>query len=141
MLSLEPATVTQRRYPELFQVGETAYGRPIIDAQHPHDFFMEIAGRYDFRLNEQGARLYIYGGPIGDPALGPTAYSHRTSVSEDPLAVLGHHQQDSTHISDDVITLGLSAGPLQLEASTFRGRETDENRWNIKASPIRFQLA
>lgn len=131
MLSLEPATVTQRRYPELFQVGETAYGRPIIDAQHPHDFFMEIAGRYDFRLNEQGARLYIYGGPIGDPALGPTAYSHRTSVSEDPIAMLGHHQQDSTHISDDVITLGLSAGPLQLEASTFRGRETDENRWNI----------
>jgi hypothetical protein len=92
---------------------------------------MEIAGRYDFHLSKQGARLYIYGGPIGDPALGPTAYSHRASASEDPIAVLGHHQQDSTHISDDVITLGLSAGPLQLEASTFRGRETDENRWNI----------
>jgi hypothetical protein len=36
MLSLEPATVTGRRYPELFQTGETAYGRALVDAQHPH---------------------------------------------------------------------------------------------------------
>src|SRR6185437_13987891 len=35
MFSLEPATVTERRYPELFQEGETAYGRPIVDGQHP----------------------------------------------------------------------------------------------------------
>jgi hypothetical protein len=32
MLSLEPATVTDRRYPELFQTGETAYGVPLVDA-------------------------------------------------------------------------------------------------------------
>ena len=42
MLSLEPLTVG-KKYPELFQTGETIGGRPIIDAQHPHDFFMEIA--------------------------------------------------------------------------------------------------
>src|SRR5439155_18285515 len=29
MISLEPATVTKRRYPLLFQTGETAYGLPI----------------------------------------------------------------------------------------------------------------
>ncbi len=29
MLSLEPATVTHRFYPELFQQGETAFGKPI----------------------------------------------------------------------------------------------------------------
>src|SRR6185437_4835804 len=43
MLSFEPVTVTKRRYPNLFQEGETAFGRPIIDGQHPHDFFMELA--------------------------------------------------------------------------------------------------
>src|SRR5450631_2490094 len=32
MLSLEPATVTNRSYPLLFQTGETAYGRPLTDA-------------------------------------------------------------------------------------------------------------
>jgi hypothetical protein len=130
MLSLEPATVTKRRYPELFQSGETAYGLPIVDGQHPHELFMEIAGRYDFRLTER-SRLYVYGGPVGEPALGPTAYPHRASASENPVAALGHHQQDSTHVSNNVITLGFDQGPVQLEASTFHGREPDENRWNI----------
>ena len=37
MLSLEPATVGGRRYPLLFQQGETAYGTPISDGQHPHE--------------------------------------------------------------------------------------------------------
>src|SRR5262245_49126842 len=130
MLSLEPATVTQRRYPELFQSGETAFGLPIVDGQHPHELFMEIAGRYDFRITER-SQLYVYGGPVGEPALGPTAFPHRASASENPVAALGHHQQDSTHISNNVITLGFVQGPVQLEASTFHGREPDENRWNI----------
>jgi hypothetical protein len=130
MLSLEPATVTLRRYPELFQSGETAYGLPIVDGQHPHDFVMEISGRYDFKLRE-GMRAFVYGGPVAEPALGPPAYPHRASASENPIAVLGHHQEDSTHVSDGVVTVGFSGGPVQLEASTFHGREPDENRWNI----------
>jgi hypothetical protein len=130
MLSLEPATVTERRYPELFQSGETAYGLPIVDGQHPHNLVMEISGRYDFRPTEN-TRLYIYGGPVAEPALGPTAYPHRFSASENPLAVLGHHQQDSTHVSYSVITAGFSAGLIQLEASTFHGGEPGENRWTI----------
>jgi hypothetical protein len=47
------------------------------------------------------------------------------------LATLGHHQQDSTHVSNSVITIGFVQGPIQLEASTFHGREPNENRWNI----------
>ena len=90
MLSLEPATVTKREYPELFQTGETAHGLPVVDGQHPHDFFMELAGRYDFVLNDR-TRLFIYGGPVGEPALGPTAFPHRASASENPVAALGHH--------------------------------------------------
>jgi hypothetical protein len=130
MLSIEPATVTDRRYPLLFQTGETAFGLPIVDGQHPHNLFMEIAGRYDFDLNDK-TRLFLYGGPIGEPALGPTAFPHRSSASENPVAMLGHHDQDSTHVSYSVITAGLSAGPVQLEASTFHGQEPNENRWYI----------
>jgi len=130
MFSLEPATVTRRRYPELFQTGETAYGLPIVDGQHPHELFMELAGRYDFKLSDR-YQLFVYGGPVGEPALGPTAYPHRSSASENPVATLGHHEQDSTHIANSVITLGFTGGPLQLETSTFRGREPGENRWNI----------
>jgi hypothetical protein len=43
MLSLEPTTVSERQYPELLEIGETALGKPIVDGQHPHDFFMEVA--------------------------------------------------------------------------------------------------
>src|SRR5215471_12568042 len=53
MLSLEPATVTDRFYPELFQQGETAFARPIVDGQHPHDFVMEIAVLYDLNLADK----------------------------------------------------------------------------------------
>jgi hypothetical protein len=135
MLSLEPATVTQRRYPLLFQQGETAFGKPIVDGQHPHDFFMEIAALYDLRLGSRGL-LSFYFAPIGDPAMGPVAYPHRASASEDPLAALGHHQEDSTHIADDVITVGLAYRIARIEASGFHGREPDENRWNIDQGKI-----
>jgi hypothetical protein len=130
MISLEPATVTKRRYPLLFQNWETAFGLPIVDGQHPHNLFMEIAGRYDFDVNDK-TRLFVYGGPLGEPALGPTAFPHRSSASETPVAMLGHHIQDSTHISYSVITGGISSGPIQLEASTFHGQEPNENRWYI----------
>src|ERR1700739_2226168 len=85
MFSLGPATITDRQYPLLFQQGETAYGRPIVDGQHPHDFVMEIAALYDWRLGEN-ALLSFYAAPVGDPPIGPVAYPHRYSASEDPVA-------------------------------------------------------
>ena len=130
MLSLEPATVSNRRYPELFQQGETAYGRPIVDGQHPHDFIMELAAIYDYKLKEK-TLLSFYLAPVGDPALGPPAYPHRPSASEDPPAALGHHLEDSTHIASDVVTVGIARRGFRLEASGFHGREPDEDRWDV----------
>ena len=135
MLSLEPATVTDERYPLLFQEGETAFGVPIADGQHPHDFIMEVAALYDLKLGERSL-LSFYFAPVGDPAIGPTAYAHRASAFEDPVAPLGHHQEDSTHISDDVVTVGLTYRIARLEASGFHGREPDEFRWDIDQGKI-----
>jgi hypothetical protein len=135
MISLEPAAVTGRFYPELFQQGETAFGRPINDGQHPHDFFMELAALYDIKMGEH-TLLSFYAAPVGDPAMGPPAYPHRISASEDPLAPLGHHLQDSTHIASDVITAGLTYKFARIEASGFHGREPDEFRWNIDSGKI-----
>jgi hypothetical protein len=129
MLSFEPATVTKREYPELFQQGETAFGKPIVDGQHPHDFIMELAALYDVRLGENNL-LSFYFAPMGDPAIGPLAYPHRASASEDPMAPLGHHLQDSTHIANDVVTAGLTYKIVRFEASGFHGREPDEFRWD-----------
>ncbi len=134
MLSLEPATISDRQFPELFQQGETAFGKPIIDGQHPHDFFMEVAALYDIRLGKQ-ALLSFYAAPVGDPAIGPTAYPHRLSASEDPLAALGHHQEDSTHIAFNVLTGGITWRWLRFEESGFHGAEPTEQRWGFQPSP------
>lgn len=135
MLSLEPATVTNRFYPELFQEGETAFNKPIVDGQHPHDFIMELAALYDLKFADHGL-LSFYFAPMGDPAMGPTAYPHRASASEDPIAPLGHHLEDSTHIADDVITTGLTYKMARFEVSGFHGREPDEFRWDIDSGKI-----
>jgi hypothetical protein len=135
MISLEPATVTQRFYPLLFQQGETAFGKPINDGQHPHDFIMELAALYDLRLG-QNALLSFYAAPVGDPAMGPSAYAHRASASENPVASLGHHLQDSTHIANDVVTGGLTYKKARIEFSGFHGREPDEFRWNIDSGAV-----
>ncbi len=135
MLSLEPATVADRRYPLLFQTGETAFGQAIVDGQHPHNLIMGLGVHY---VRELGAntRLEIYLAPVGDPALGPVAYPHRASAAELPEAPLSHHWQDSTHISDDVVTLGLAYKKVKLEASGFHGAEPGENRWIIQQGAI-----
>jgi hypothetical protein len=135
MLSLEPATITDRRYPLLFQTGETAYGLPLTDAQHPHNFIMALGFHYVYQLGESTI-LDAYVAPVGDPALGPTAYPHRDSAAELPEAPISHHWQDSTHIADDVVTLGISHKKIKLEASGFHGAEPGENRWIIQAGPI-----
>jgi hypothetical protein len=134
MLSLEPATISHRNYPELFQQGETAYGAPIVDGQHPHDFFMEVAALYDLKLSPN-TLLSFYAAPVGDPAIGPTAYPHRQSASEDPVAALGHHQEDSTHIAFNVLTGGLTFRAARLELSGFHGAEPTEAHWHFEPSP------
>ena len=130
MTSLEPATVTGRRYPEFFQTGETAFGRPIVDGQHPHNLIMGLGLTYE-RPVGGGAFLELYAAPVGDPALGPVAFPHRASASELPQAPLGHHWQDSTHIAYDVVTAAVKRRWLRLEASGFHGGEPGENRWTI----------
>jgi hypothetical protein len=134
MFSLEPATVPGRNFPELFQQGETAYGAPIVDGQHPHDFFMEVAALYDLHLS-RNTLLSFYAAPVGDPAVGPTAYPHRLSASEDPIAALGHHQEDSTHIAFDVVTGGLTYRWGRVELGGFHGAEPDEAHWHFQPSP------
>jgi hypothetical protein len=135
MLSLEPATITDRRYPLLFQTGETAFGAPIVDGQHPHNFIMALGFHYTRSVGED-TTIEAYFAPVGDPALGPVAYPHRDSAMELPEAPLSHHLQDSTHIADEVVTLGIRHKKFKLEASGFYGSEPGENRWIIQTGAI-----
>jgi len=135
MLSLEPATITDRRYPLLFQTGETAYGKPLIDEQHPHNFVMAASLEFVHQVADR-TFLELYAAPVGDPALGPVAFPHRASAAELPQAPISHHWQDSTHIAADVVTAGVSHRQFRLEASGFHGMEPGENRWTIQSGSI-----
>ena len=130
MMSLEPFTVTAKGYPLLLQSGESYRGQPLHDRQHPHDLFMELAALYE-RPVARNLGLSLYLAPVGEPAIGPVAFPHRPSAAGDPLAPLGHHWQDATHISFGVITAGVYSRTWRLEGSIFNGREPDAIRTNF----------
>src|SRR5256885_10869938 len=60
---------------------------------------------------------------------------HRPSAAYDPVAPLGHHAQDFTHISDGVATLGVFTRRFKLEGSVFNGAHPDEVRTDL--DPVR----
>ena len=130
MFSLDPATVGEQGYSHIFQVGETYQGNALIDHQHPHDFLMQAAAiwRQPFL---RGTTLTLVGAPVGEPALGPVPFMHRSSAVENPMSPIGHHTFDSTHISMGVITASIDKGAFQVESSIFNGAEPDENRWDL----------
>ena len=131
MLSPEPFTMPKSGYPLLLQTGEEIDGQPLHDRQHPHDLFMEIAMTYRRALSDSSA-AELYLAASGEPALGPTAFPHRASAESDPLAALGHHWEDSTHIAFGVATVGVVLfRDLKAEVSVFNGREPDETRTNF----------
>src|SRR5438270_2687485 len=132
MFSAEPFTFPPGGSPLLFQAGETSKGQPLIDKQHPHDLFMELSAQYTLPVGERGTWFTYFGYP-GEPALGPVAFMHRMSASENPSATLAHHLQDSTHISFGVVTTGFTYRWFKLEGSIFNGHEPDENRYNFEA--------
>ncbi|HKH73013.1 MAG TPA: hypothetical protein VKA59_16765, partial [Vicinamibacterales bacterium] len=97
---------------------------------HPHDLFMELALEYERPLRGD-VRWFAYGGPAGEPALGPVAFPHRVSALANPIAPITHHWLDATHITFGVITTGVRTGRWNAEASIFNGREPDENRTDL----------
>src|SRR4051812_44361438 len=122
MLSPEPF-MGPSGYPLLLATGETADGRTqLVDRQHPHDLFMELAATYSYNLSSTSS-LFVYGGLPGEPALGPPAFMHRTSGMDNPEAPISHHWLDSTHIAFGVVTGGLVLNNWKFDASSFRGRE------------------
>jgi hypothetical protein len=130
MFSLEPWTIRGCGYPDLLASGELCHGEAIHDRQHPHDLFMELAATYD-RQFAGTVRWQIYGGPAGEPALGPTAFPHRISAMPSPIAPISHHWLDSTHITYGLVTAGVYGKQWKAETSVFNGREPDEDRTNF----------
>jgi hypothetical protein len=135
MVSAEPL-MGASGYPLLFQTGETADGHtPLVDRQHPHDLLIEAAATYSRDL-APGSSVFLYAGPAGEPALGPTTFMHRLSGMDNPEAPITHHWMDSTHVTFGVVTAGYVWQQLKLDASVFNGREPDQHRYDIELRPL-----
>ena len=135
MVSADPL-MGKAGYPLLLQTGETADGRtPLIDRQHPHDLFMELAVSYSLPLSPDSS-VFGYVGLPGEPALGPPAFMHRFSGIDNPEAPISHHWLDSTHITYGVVTLGYIFRGAKIEGSVFHGREPDQYRYNIETGAL-----
>jgi hypothetical protein len=130
MFSLDALTEGRDGYRELFQAGEALDGRPLVDRQHPHDFFMQLGAAWRRPLGQDTAVVFS-GGPSGEPALGPVAFMHRASAAELPFAPLSHHTFDSTHVSFGVATASIERPRWSAEVSAFNGREPDDARWDF----------
>ena len=127
MASADPWTVGARGYPLLLQSGESYNGAPLVDRQHPHDLWIELAALWERPLAKNlAASLYL--AAVGEPAVGPPAFQHRPSAQSDPFAPLGHHWQDATHITYGALTASLFSRAVKIEASAFNGREPDARR-------------
>ncbi len=135
MLSPEPF-MGASGYPLLLAAGESANGvDPLIDRQHPHDLFMELSASYAHRLDANSS-VFVYGGLPGEPAFGPPAFMHRMAAMDSPEAPITHHWFDSTHITFGVLTAGYVRDNWKVEASRFRGREPDQDRYDIESGDL-----
>jgi hypothetical protein len=130
MASADPWTVGAKGYPLLLQSGESYKGAQLFDRQHPHDLWIELAALWE-RPVTRNLAASLYAAAVGEPAVGPPAFQHRPSAQSDPLAPLGHHWQDATHITYGAVTAGLFTRSVKLEASAFNGREPDERRTDL----------
>jgi hypothetical protein len=92
---------------------------------------MEAAGTCSVNLSADSA-AFVYAGIAGEPALGPPAFMHRFSGIDNPEAPLSHHWLDSTHVTYGVVTGAYVWNRVKLEASSFNGREPDQNRYDVE---------
>lgn len=135
MLSPDPF-MGKDGYPLLLAAGETADGiNPLVDRQHPHELVMELSASYSRRLSDKDS-AFLYLGLPGEPAFGPPAFMHRMSAMDSPEAPITHHWLDSTHIVFGVVTAGWVHDAFKLEASAFRGREPDQDRYDIETPEL-----
>ena len=131
MTSLDPIINGRRGIPNLFQNAFDVNGVTVGDRKDPHNIFAELAVSYSHALSKDWS-AFIYGGPVGEPALGNVMYLHRTSGLEIPEAPISHDWFDGSHISFGVATLGLVyKNKWKIEGSGFNSDEPGAHLYGI----------
>jgi hypothetical protein len=110
---------------------------PVVGQDHTAHEHMNMGTASGWRFMQDGiplgeaTGLTLAAAVAGEPALGPVAFMHRASSADNPVAPLGHHTFDSTHVSFGVVTASVDHGHWEIEGSVFNGREPDDQRWDL----------
>jgi hypothetical protein len=88
---------------------------------------MELSARW-LRPLSRTLAMEVTGALVGEPALGPPSYVHRSSAAFDPIAPISHHETNPAHTSAGVLTAGVLSTRWKLEASLFNGEPADHDR-------------
>ncbi len=142
MWSLEPS-MGKRGYPLLLRDRRDRGWRDA--ARRSPASRLADGARRDLQPRPFGAdrSLYLYAAAVGSPALRPPTFMHRAWRSRCRSTPITHHWFDSSHVTFSVVTFGAIVSPkAKIEASVFRGREPDQERWGSKrARFVSFRLS
>lgn len=136
--SLEPLTIAEEGYPQLFQYISPQSGGPLIDHMRAHDLVQELA------IAAQWRALRLYVAPVGEPTLGGEPHFQRASGIDFAEAPFAFDVQESFHVATRVITAGVATKAILVEGGVFHasnstGRHTtiddgDIDSWSARVT-------
>lgn len=135
-VSLEPMTIEDEGgYPQILQYIPIEAGGPTVDRMRAHDLIGEAAAHVAIRTGESSF-FHVYGGIVGDPALGPVPYAQRASAVDFAEAPFSYEVQETFHDSTSVVTAGFATRRMNLEASVFHDAVTFGDHTEIDTGDI-----
>jgi hypothetical protein len=134
-VSLEPYTLPDDGYPQLLQYRSEQTGEVVLDRMRPQDLFGEAAVQFGFRPSES-TLLSLYGGIVGQPALGPAPAQLRPSGVDFAEAPFAYDIQEASHTQTNVITAGFATRLISIEASTFHDSITTGDHTEIDSGGL-----
>lgn len=142
--SLEPLTIKEEGYPQLFQTISPNSGGPLVDSMRAQDLISEAAVQLAYRTSDT-SYAHIYLGAAGDPALGALPYVVRASSEEFAEAPFAYDLQESLHSATRVATIGFMSQPVAIEGGVFHhsvttGRHSSISDGNIDSWSARITL-
>ena len=129
-VSLEPFTVPEEGYPQLFQYISPESGGPLIDRMRAHDLVQEIAVGVEWRA----LRLYL--APVGEPPIGAAPHFMRDSGVDYAEAPFSFDVLESHYVATRVVTAGVGTKSILLEGGVFHNSRSTERHASIEDGDI-----
>ena len=138
--SLEPFTIPEEGYPQLFQYVSPQSGGPLVDRMRAHELVQEIAVAAEWRA----FRLYL--APVGEPAIGPEPHFMRDSGVDYAEAPFSFDVLESDHVATRVVTAGAGTKSILVEGGVFHnarstGRHSEVDDGDIDSWGARITFA